>query len=293
MRDLLLTALAPITWGTTYFITTQFLPANRPLLVSVIRALPVGLLILAHFRQLPSGHWYWRALILGTLNIGLFFAFLFIAAYRLPGGIIATANAIQPFVVATLAAMFLGERLTLRVISAACAGAIGVGLIVLSPATRLDFVGVAAALAATTVWASGTVLTKLWGQPAPLLVFTAWQLVAGGLILLPVAILVEGAPPPLSTKNIAGFLYLSFLGTGLAYALWFRGIERLKASTVTFLTLLSPVTATTIDFLLLNRTLSFVQVGGVLMVAVSIFVAGRSNEKQLAQCMRSRPATPE
>jgi probable blue pigment (indigoidine) exporter len=167
--------------------------------------------------------------------------------------------------------------LTLRLVSAACTGAVGVALIFFSPVTHIDLIGVAAALAATTVWASGTVLTKLWGQPAPLLVFTSWQLIAGGLILLPVAILVEGAPPPLSTKNIAGFLYLSSVGTGLAYALWFRGIKRLKASTVTFLTLLSPVTATTIDFVLLNRTLRFVQVGGVLMVAVSIFVAGRSN----------------
>jgi probable blue pigment (indigoidine) exporter len=96
MRDVLLTALAPIIWGTTYFVTTQFLPPNRPLFVSVIRAAPIGLLMLAGFRELPKGAWVWRASLLGTLNIGLFFALLFTAAYRLPGGVVATLMAIQP-----------------------------------------------------------------------------------------------------------------------------------------------------------------------------------------------------
>ena len=263
MRDILLTALAPITWGTTYFVTTQLLPPNRPLFVSVMRALPIGLLILARFRQLPQGIWYWRALALGALNIGLFFALLFTAAYRLPGGVIATTNAIQPFVVATLAWAFLGEQLTMRLIAAACAGVVGVGLIVLSPAARLDLIGVTAALAATITWAGGTVLTKRWGQPAPLLVFTAWQLVAGGLILLPMAFAIEGMPPALSMRNVVGFAYLGIIGTDLAYALWFRGIERLKASTVTFLTLLSPVSAITVDRLILKRTMNTVQIAGV------------------------------
>ncbi len=279
MRDLLLTALAPITWGTTYFVTTQFLPPNRPLFVSVMRALPIGLIILAIFPQRPKGIWYWRVSALGALNIGLFFAFLFIAAYRLPGGVIATTNATQPIVVATLAWAFLGEQLTMRLIGAACAGILGIGLIFLSPAARLDLIGVIAALAATIMWAGGTVLTRHWRQPAPLFVFTAWQLVAGGLILLPIAFVVEGMPPALSMRNVAGFAYLGIIGTGLAYALWFRGIERLGASTVAFLTLLSPVSALVLDVALLNRTMTIIQTFGVMLVLVSIVAAQLMNKK--------------
>jgi probable blue pigment (indigoidine) exporter len=44
--------------------------------------------------------------------------------------------------------------------------------------------------------AVGVVLTKRWGRPAPLLATTGWQLVAGGLVLLPVAALVEAHHPP-------------------------------------------------------------------------------------------------
>ena len=99
-------------WGTTYLVTTELLPPGRPLTAAVLRALPAGLLLLAITRTLPRGAWWWRSAVLGTLNIGAFFAFLFIAAYRLPGGVAATIGAIQPLVVGLLAARVLGESLT-------------------------------------------------------------------------------------------------------------------------------------------------------------------------------------
>lgn len=275
MRTIVLTALAPLTWGTTYLITTELLPPNRPLLVAALRALPIGLLLTAYVRRLPSGIWWWRILALGALNIGLFFALLFVAAMRLPGGVAATLGAIQPLLVMLLAWPALGERLVPSRIVAAGAGVVGVGLLVLGPAARLDALGIAAALGATTLMAAGTVLTKRWGRPAPLLVFTAWQLVAGGLLLLPLALLVEGQPPALAGRNIAGFIYLGLVNTGLAYALWFRGIERLSAARVTFLGLLSPVVATVAGFVVLGQSLSFAQLSGVLIVLGSIIAAQR------------------
>jgi probable blue pigment (indigoidine) exporter len=48
-------------------------------------------------------------------------------------------------------------------------------------------------------------------------------------------------PLALDGRKVAGFIYLGIANTGLAYALWFRGVERLPAGQVTFLALLSPV----------------------------------------------------
>lgn len=164
-------------------------------------------------------------------------------------------------------------------------------MIVIGPQASFDVVGIAAAFAATTSMATGTVLTKRWGQPAPLIVFTAWQLVAGGLILVPLAISIEGIPSSLSPTNISGFLYLGLIGTGMAYALWFRGIQRLKASTVTFLALLSPVSAMTIDFLILGRALTGVQLAGAVLVIGAVVTAqitlkrnsGNKDEKNIEE----------
>lgn len=273
MRDIILTALAPALWGTTYLVTTQLLPPNRPLLVGLIRALPVGLLLMAIGGRLSSGVWWWRALILGALNIGLFFALLFFATYRLPGGVLATLMAIQPFLVSLIAWVILAEHPALRSFIAACFGLLGVGLIVLGPATHFDMVGVITGIAATLVMATGTVLTKHWGRSAPLLVFTSWQLVAGGLVLLPIALVVEGLPPALTTKNVLGFVWLSVVGTGIAYALWFRGIGKLKVSTVALLGLLSPISAMVLDLLVLKKALTPMQIGGAALVFGGIFIS--------------------
>lgn len=64
----------------------------------------------------------------------------------------------------------------------------------------------------------------------------------------------------MSATNVFGYIYLGIVGTGLAYALWFRGISRLNASTVTFLALLSSVTAVSIDAVFLGKWLSVGQV---------------------------------
>ena len=181
---------------------------------------------------------------LGTLNIGGFFALLFMAAYRLPGGVAATLGAIQPLVAAGLAAWLLRERLSIRIVFAGLLGFAGVALLVLRAGARLDGIGVLAGLAGAVSMASGVVLTKYWGRPVPLLAFTSWQLIAGGLVLVPAALAVEGMPPHLTGQNLLGFLWLATGGTAVAYSLWFRGIERIPVSQASLLALMSPVVAT-------------------------------------------------
>lgn len=76
--------------------------------------------------------------------------------------------------------------------------------------------------------ASGVVLTKRWGRAMPLLAATGWQLVAGGVLLAPLMLAVEGVPPAPTAAGVAGHLWLAVAGTAVAYALWFRGVEGLS-----------------------------------------------------------------
>lgn len=268
---ILTTALAPILWGTTYLTTTMFLPEDRPLLAATMRALPAGLLLLAVCRQLPHGAWWWKSWVLGMLNIGAFFALLFIAAYRLPGGVAAIVGGIQPLIVALLASRLLHERLTARVVVAGLTGVLGVGLITLQAQVRLDAIGILAALGGTLSMATGIVLSKKWGQPAPPLATTAWQLITGGLSLMVLTIVFEGLPPTaLTPSNISGYAYLSLIGTAFAYVMWFRGISKLSASTTAFLGLLSPVVAMLLGWAVAGENFTPLQMLGILLVLGSI-----------------------
>ncbi|TDT40986.1 putative blue pigment (indigoidine) exporter [Streptomyces sp. BK208] len=271
-----LTALAPVSWGTTYAVTTEFLPADRPLFTGLMRALPAGLLLLALARVLPRGVWWGKAAVLGALNIGAFFPLLFLSAYRMPGGMAAVVGSIGPLLVVALSALLLGQRPTTRSVLTGVAAAFGVSLVVLEAAGGLDAIGVLAAVAATASMSLGTVLTKRWGRPDGVgpLALTAWQLTAGGLLLAPLALLVEGAPPALDGPAVGGYLYLALANTALAYWLWFRGIGRLSATQVTFLGPLSPLTAAVIGWAVLGEALGPVQLAG-MALAFGATLAGQ------------------
>ncbi|MGW6904111.1 EamA family transporter [Streptomyces sp. NPDC054940] len=264
---ILLTALAPISWGTTYAVTTEFLPADRPLFTGLMRALPAGLLLLAVARVLPRGAWWWKSAVLGALNIGAFFPLLFLSAYRLPGGLAAVVGSVGPLFVVGLSALLLGQRPTVRNVLTGVVAAFGVSLVVLKAAGALDVVGVLAALASAASMSAGTVMTKRWGRPDGVgpLALTGWQLTAGGLLIAPLALLIEGAPPALDARACAGYLYLALANTAVAYWLWFRGIGRLSATQVTFLGPLSPLTAAVVGWAALGQALTPVQLAGMVL----------------------------
>ncbi|MGF0314429.1 EamA family transporter [Nocardia fluminea] len=273
---LALTALTPIVWGSTYAVTTEFLPPDRPLFTALMRALPAGVLLLALTRVLPHGRWLGRAAVLGVLNIGAFFPLLFLAAYRLPGGVAGVLGAVAPMFALGFAAVLLAEAPTRRKVIAGVVGVLGVSLVVLRGTVELDLLGVIAGLAGAASMGAGTVLTKKWGRPDGVgpLAMTGWQLTAGGLFIVPLALLIEGAPPALDREAVGGYLYLGIIGTALAYWLWVRGISRVSATSVSFLGLLSPVAAAVIGWIALGQALTALQIAG-LGIALAATVYGQ------------------
>ena len=290
-RILAVTAIAPIIWGTTYLVTSEILPPGRPFLAGALRALPAGLILVAITRSLPRGAWWWKSLVLGTLNIGAFFAFLFISAYRLPGGVSATLGAIHPLLVALLAVLVLHEALNRRAMAAAAIGLVGVGMLVLTPDAALDSVGVLAGLAGGLSTAFGVILTKRWGRPTTLLTFTGWQLVAGGLVLAVLTLVFEGGPAGLTLTNVAGYAWLATAGGALSYFLWFRGILALPPTRVTLLGFLAPLVATILGWAVLDQTLRPLQWLGAVAILGAVLL-GNSSPKRTQNAPQERELSP-
>jgi probable blue pigment (indigoidine) exporter len=272
------TALAPIIWGSTYLVTTEYLPQGYPLTLSMLRALPIGLLLLLVCRELPKTAMLWKILVLGALNFSIFWWLLFVSAYNLPGGVAATVGAIQPLIVVFLASLLLASKIRWVALVSAILGIFGVALLLLNSSFELNQIGLLAGIGGAMSMAAGTVLSKKWfavssTEGVDPLTMTAWQLVAGGVLLLPAALLFEPALGPLTQENLLGFVYLGSIGAGLAYFLWFRGLAKLSPSAISPLGFLSPVTAVLLGWIVLDQSLTWLQMFGFAVVLLSVWLS--------------------
>lgn len=287
--DLLFTTLAPAVWGSTYLVTTEFLPKGYPITLAAFRALPAGLLLLTLTQCLPPRRWLGRVFVLGALNFAVFWTLLFVAAYHLPGGMAATLMSLQALMVIGMARGWLGTPVRPLAVAAAITGVFGVGLLLLGPRATLDASGIAAALGGASAMAAGTVLSRKWQPPVAALSFTAWQLTAGGLILLPFAILFEPRLPTLTMTNIGGLIWLSLIGAAVTYWIWFRGIARIEPGTISMLGMMSPVTAVILGWIWLEQALSPLQLLGGAVVLISVWVAQAANREDFLRIPRILP----
>ncbi|MFC0581167.1 EamA family transporter [Micrococcoides hystricis] len=279
-----LTAVVPMVWGTTYIVTTHMLPPGHPLFAAMMRALPAGLIGLLIARQLPRTSWWWKSLVLGTLNMGAFFPLLFLAAQELPGGVAATLGAAQPIVIAFLAVAILHEKLSAWRITWGVLGMIGVALVVLSPEAALSPMGVLAGLGGAASMGTGVVLTKKWGRPEGVspIGLAGWQLTAGGAVLLLPALVIDGVPPNIDGTAWLGYGWLGIVGALITFTIWFDGIRRLPVTSTALLGLLSPLVAAILGAAIAREALTLTQLLGFALALVAIVAGQLPSPKQKA-----------
>ena len=267
---ILLTAIAPVLWGTTYFVTTEYLPQDRPFIAAFFRLLPAGVLLLLCRWQRPRRQDWLRLAVLALLNFALFHVLLFVAAYRLPGGLAAVVGALQPLLMMGLIWLVDARKPALLALIASFVGVLGMAALLLSPSSQWDGVGMGAAFAGALLMTLGVFLARRWRMPMPVLSFTGWQLLISGVLLAPIAWLIDPPLLTLSTDNLLGYAYLSIIGTAFAYAVWFYGLAKLSPVALSSLGLLSPVVAVVVGWVLLDQHITGLALVGLVTVLLAV-----------------------
>ena len=162
------------------------------------------------------------------------------------------------------------QRSPISAVLAAFTGIIGMAMLLLSPQTAVDAIGIGAAFLGAVSMALGTWLSRRWSLSMPVMALTGWQLLLGGIGLLPVALLVDPPLPPLTATQIGGYVWLCVAGAMLAYGLWFRGIRRLSPVAVSAMSLLSPVTAVVLGWVFLGQHIQGIALPGLIIVMLSV-----------------------
>ncbi|ROR97915.1 putative blue pigment (indigoidine) exporter [Sinobacterium caligoides] len=276
----------PLLWGSTYAAVGLYLQGMSPFWVAVWRALPAGLLLLALRPRMPPLPWA-KMLLLSFFNITAFFLLLFAAAYRLPGAVAGTLGATLPLQVLLLMWLIEGKRPSLVAISSALVGLMGIVLL-LNPSADIDPLGAAAALIATSFMAVSSLWIKKW-PVTDLLSLTAWQLLLGGLMLLPFAYLIAGMPAMVIGESLPGLLWLILPNTAFAYWAFSRSIKVLGAETMAMLAMLNPMAAVLLGVGLLHEMLGVAQWGGIALIIGALLLMRLTARPAMLQPSSLRP----
>lgn len=295
IRVVALTLLAPVLWGTTYVTVTELLPPGRALTVAALRVAPAGVLlaglatIVTGWR--PRGADWWRTTAVALASFGAFFPLLVVATQRLPGGVAASTGGLQPLLVALWAWAVVGRRPRLVETAVGVVAALGVAMVVLRGDATIDPVGVAAAVGANLSFSLAVVLTKRFPAPSHRVAAVGWQLVIAALVLVPLALVVDGVPSRPAGREIAGAAHLGLVATALAFVLWFDGIRRLPTVAPSLLGLAAPLTGALLGWLVLGQALSAVQLSGFGLVVGAIAYGATSGGRAATPVVG--PADPQ
>lgn len=250
-----LVALGAI-WGGSFLFMRVAAPHFGPFPLVEMRIV-LGAAILLPFlwqarARLTPKHWMQFAIV-GTLNSAIPFSLFAWGAERAPAGIGAIANSLTVLFTALVALMIYRERIGARRASAMIVGFVGVVVLM---SGKIEGSNVFAAALAGTIaslsYGFAANFTKRWFADVPPLAAVAGTLGSAAILLAPFAFATwpEQSPP---TNSWWSAIALGVLCTGIAYAFFFRLIQRVGAARATTCTYLIPLFGVFWGWLLLGE----------------------------------------
>jgi drug/metabolite transporter (DMT)-like permease len=270
-------------WASAFVPSKLAVLGSSPLWFLVVRFAVAGLIAVGIARalgaQFPRNRRQWAAVVvLGVLGNAVYLGCTYEALRHMAAGIGAIVVSTSPLVLAIVAPWLLREPLTLGKIVGMLLGFGGVLVIMIvrigsgtaDPSDiAIAFVGVIGSVAATIVF-------KRWCGDLDLRAVTGLQLLAAGAVLLPLAIVFEGAPHAMwSWQFIVSFWYVVLVMSVGASLLWFWLLTHGEASRVTAYYFLTPVFGLALAALLLHEPVSIRDLGGLAAIAIGIALVQR------------------
>ena len=255
-----------IVWGTTYLGIRVSLETMPPMLMGGLRWLIAGALlagyILARGETLPPPSRWGGIILLGFLMLGLGNGGVVVAEQWVPSGLAAVMIATNPFWMAAVEAFLPdGERLRANIVAGLVVGFSGILVLVwpdltLGGAGRRGFLaGVIALQVASIGWSLGSAYSRRHARHDNVLGTTAYQMLAGGLIMTAAGtILGEWPHLYFTTRTAIALVYLSTFGAVGGFVAYTYALRHLPVSFVSLYAYINPVIAVALGVLLLHES---------------------------------------
>lgn len=228
----------------------------------------------------------WRVItLIGLLQTALCFGLVTWALSTGAAGRSAVLNYTMPLWVLVFSVLILKEKVPGAQWGAAALALIGIVLISVAGGKSGSLPAVMLALGAGLTWGLGVVVTKRATRVAPMdpLALTAWQMLAGAVMMCVVALVVPEGPIDWSPGFVTALLYNIGPATPLAYVIWFTLLNRLDAGLASLGILLTPLLGLLLSTLQLGERPGLVEGVGMGLILLAIaglgWVSGRQARK--------------
>ena len=287
LKQWLMLITLSILWGGSFFfveVALNDLPAFSIVAFRVIiSAATLWAVVFALKLPIPKTIGIWLAfLVMGLLNNAIPFSLITWGQVQVSAGLASILNAAVPFFTVIVAGILLPDEKVgpLKIIGVAI-GFFGVAVMIGMPSTQENYYLLAqfAILASGVSYAFATTygrrFKRLGVHP---IVLAGAQAVAASLVMIPIALSVDGTPNlnHISWSAILALLGLGVVSTAVAYILFFKILDSAGAVNVSLVTLLIPISAILLGVFVLQERLEMIHLIGMGLIAIGLsFVDGR------------------
>jgi drug/metabolite transporter (DMT)-like permease len=218
----------------------------------------------------------------GALQMAVYSALTALALTILPPGRASVLAFSTPIWVVPLAAWRLHERPSRAALFGVGLGLLGV-LAIAAPSGHAEraeqILAYAMLLAAAAAWAVSIVIVRSHRFTASTLALAPWQMAFAACLVLPLAILVEGAPESIAADGAASLVYVALIATAFAYWAVVEVGRHVRASTMSMALLATPCLGILISALTLGEAVGASLIGGVVLIGAGIRLATRTSDR--------------
>lgn len=303
-RDWSLLCMLSILWGGSFFFNGAALRELPPLTLVFLRVALGAAILLPLLRMqgigFPIGATGWKPFVaIGLLNNAIPFSLIVLGQTFIPSGLASILNATTPLFAVIVMAMAGEETLQMRRVAGVALGVVGVVVLRGWGAETMSGhgLGILLCLGGALSYGFAALAARRLLKDSPPLGTAAFQLMASTVMMAIIAGAVEQPwrlPMPSVTTWLA-VLGLAGLSTALAYIVFFQILRRSGATNVMLVTLLIPVTAILLGWLVLGEPISMREIAGAIVIGSALLVIDGRAQPVITRCLsllRLGPSAP-
>ena len=267
-------------WGGSFLFNAMLIRELGPLWVSAgrvtIGALGCWAFFAATHRKLPrEPRLYGQLLLLGILNYAVPFALFPFAEEHLASGIVGVINGLTPMTTVIVSHFWAGgEKATWNKSIGVVLGFLGAAILgapSLAGDATVQLLAIGAALLATCCYAVTLNYARRFARLDSATI-AACSLSGAAIVMVPVALLFEGAPVITRPETWASLLAIGLISSTFAFLLMYWLLPRVGGTNFSINTFITPISAILLGVLVLGEHFELTHVIGMLVILLGLVI---------------------